>query len=469
MSIIIHMGNATSRVETDRQTMFMLDTQLAVQDPGAQFAKKYRPGWDGYWHFLSATTGEMPTGLVPRLIKLAPLAHINDKRVRPPTLPFNPNILRDVNIQDHQAQSIKAALDNGYGIIGASVGSGKTEIGAAIGCHVHGMVVWVTHRKELLRQTAERIEWRTGEKACLIGDGAWDEPTPETKFVIVMPQTALQDHETFRAQVKRANVMIVDEAHTASAANEWYKLSMLIPSYYRIGLTGTPEIGDAVRERRLEAATGPVLVRFRSSDMAKIGWVVPAKVRYHKVHNVPLHGVDYMTARRLLIEENPERNAIIAELAIAAARNGRPCLIICDTIKHAKLIAEVLAGESVRSRLLTGKHTSAVRSEAKRDIKTGALEVAITTPIWDLGVDIPELEEVILAAGGKSGVRVIQRAGRVIRRSPGKQGAVIHDFVDTGSRYTMKHTMMRMQACRKEGFELIGAESIPQPAVPGNP
>ncbi len=71
------------------------------------------------------------------------------------------------------------------------------------------------------------------------------------------------------------------------------------------------------------------------------------------------------------------------------------------------------------------------------------------------GVDIPELQVVILAAGGKSAVRVIQRAGRALRKCVGKKKATIHDFFDTGSIYLIKHSRNRMATCKAEGFELV--------------
>jgi superfamily II DNA or RNA helicase len=463
----LYLGNSETKVDCDRSLLFQLDKELSVQDPGAFFARRHNPGWDGFWHFVNIYKRTFPTGLLDRVKKIFPLAKIVDKRVRPPVVPYNPKMLPGIELLEYQHEAIQKALSQANGILALSVGAGKTECGISIGCHVHGLCVWIVHRKDLLHQTVERIKLRTGIDAAVIGDGAWSDITKDTKFLVVMPQSALKDIETFSYQVENATSMIADECHTASAANEWYKLAQLIPAHFRIGLTGTPDIGDKVRERRLEATTGNLLMQIRAGEMAEIGRVVPARVIYHKVHNQPVYGLDWMQVRRVLIEENPERNAMIVELAMREAKDGKKVLVICDTIRHARVIAEVLNGESVRSMMLTGKHNSGLRSQAKKEFRSGVLEVMITTPIWDVGVDIPELEVVILAAGGKSAVRVIQRAGRAIRTSRGKSEAIIHDFFDTGSRYTMKHSMSRMQACKREGFEINGypTSSVTQASV----
>ena len=452
----IRVGNSVCRVETtDRRMIHILDQALAVEVQGAFFARQHRPNWDGRWHPVDVIRGTFPTGLLAKAKTILPVARIEDERIRPAVIPFKKDILQGVELADHQCNAIKLALEAGNGVIATSVASGKTEQGIAVACHVMGRCVWITHRKDIFYQTAERIKWRTGETAAMIGDGSWDD-VKDQKFVIAMPQTALMELRTFGYAIEDAAVLIIDEAHTTSAAHTWYQVAQLVPAYFRIGLTGSPDTGDPVRDMRLEASTGPILIRIRAKEMADIGWVVPAEVYYHKMNNPPLHGVDYRDARRMLIEENPDRNAMIVQLAMDSAREGKRCLVICDTIKHVRIIAEVLSGENVRSKVLTGHASGKARVEAKKDFRSGVTEIMITTPVWDLGVDVPEIETVILAAGGKSAVRVIQRVGRALRRSPGKDKAIIHDFIDTGSSYTMRHSMARIKACRTEGFEVKG-------------
>lgn len=460
MTPLVRLGNAYSKIECDHDTLFELDRELAVEVPGAFFARRHRPGWDGFWHPLNIMRGEFPTGLLARVRKFLPLAQVKDERQRPPTLPFRKDMLQGVTLADHQEKAVRLILEgNGLGTLGISVAGGKTEQGIAVACHVQGLCVWITHRKDLLYQTTERIKWRTGETAVMIGDGAWGEITDRTKFLVVMPQTALLDPGLFAAQVKSASVMVADEAHTASSANLWFKIAMSVPAFYRVGLTGTP-FTDPIRDMRLEASTGPVLIRIKASEMAELGWAVPAQVIYHRLDNPSLPGADYQEARRTLIEENPARNAMIVELAMDAAREGKRCLVICDTIRHVRLLGEILRGENVRSQVLTGKYSSQARIQAKKEFRSGVLEVLLSSPILDMGVDLPELEVVVIAAGGKSASRFIQRCGRALRKSAGKDKATIHDFWDTGSRYTLRHSVSRLQACRREGFEVVGTPEI---------
>jgi superfamily II DNA or RNA helicase len=69
--------------------------------------------------------------------------------------------------------------------------------------------------------------------------------------------------------------------------------------------------------------------------------------------------------------------------------------------------------------------------------------------VFDIGVDIPSLDALIMAGGGKSTVRVLQRIGRVIRPFPGKTDAMVMDFLDN-ARYLDKHSATRLAVYQAE-------------------
>lgn len=457
----IRVGPATSKIECNRDLLYKLDEATSVEFPGAEFARRQRPLWDGRWHPVDPIRGTFPTGILQRVRKIIPMHTLVDERVRPPTAPYNPKILKAVTFAPHQEKGIQKFLEKGQGILAHAVGAGKTEEAMAIALHVSGLCVWIAHRKDIFRQTYERILTRTGHKSAMFGEGVWSDITPDTKFALVMPQTVQDEMRYFVDLIKRANVVILDEAHRTGAAATWFKIVQGVPAFYRLGITGTPETGDPVRDLRLEAATGPIIDEVSIAHLQAIGWSAKCKVVYHRLDNESVPpGTVYMDARRMIIEENPLRNAEVVSLTMAEVNIGRRVLVICDTVRHARVIAEILRGESVRCQMLTGKNSGMVRTQARKNMRSGALEVIVATPIFDEGVDLPELDVVVLAAGGKSAVRMIQRIGRALRLAPGKTEATIHDFIDTGSRYTFNHSMSRVRICKKEGFTLVNAPNL---------
>lgn len=337
--------------------------------------------------------------------------------------------------------------------------SGKSECGIALGVLTPGKCVVIVHSRDLLHQWRERIGLRApAEKVAILGDGHWDDFTgrPDTRFVIVIPNTALQDLKLFREQVRDATTLVLDEVHRTGAATKFYAVAQSVPAYYRMGLTGTPCVEDDVRDRRFEATTGRVLIRVKAGELIRNGALCPVKVYYHPIRNAPTGADTFFDIRRKLIEDNTTRNGKIVDLAVQASRAGKPCLILCDTKRHVRTIVETLRGTGVRCRVVTGSHSSRSRSEAKKELRTGAAEVVCAT-IWHDALDIPELQSVIIAAGGAKAHKAVQRVGRVLRKHVGKSYGEVHDFMDMGNRYTLRHSMARMAACKAEGFEIVSS------------
>jgi superfamily II DNA or RNA helicase len=78
----------------------------------------------------------------------------------------------------------------------------------------------------------------------------------------------------------------------------------------------------------------------------------------------------------------------------------------------------------------------------------------------DEGLDIPTLNCVILAGGGKSPTKCKQRVGRAIRKAEGKVGSMIFDFIDVGP-YTRKHAKSRKRLLESEPeFNIVEINSF---------
>ncbi len=88
--------------------------------------------------------------------------------------------------------------------------------------------------------------------------------------------------------------------------------------------------------------------------------------------------------------------------------------------------------------------------------RTGQLPCIISTNILDEGVDVPKINVLILASGGKSAIRVLQRVGRALRKKV--QGelniASIIDFNHLGNKHLEEHSKERLKIYRKEKFEI---------------
>lgn len=103
----------------------------------------------------------------------------------------------------------------------------------------------------------------------------------------------------------------------------------------------------------------------------------------------------------------------------------------------------------MRFAYISGKDSSSRRQRILGLFKQGKIDVLISSTILDEGADLPSIETLILAGGGKAEHRQIQRIGRALRAAPGKDRATIFDFMDEGY-YLGKHAAGRLAAYEAE-------------------
>lgn len=88
-------------------------------------------------------------------------------------------------------------------------------------------------------------------------------------------------------------------------------------------------------------------------------------------------------------------------------------------------------------------------------LSTGEIDILIGTSHVDEGVDIKSLDVCVLACGGKKDRRIIQRIGRVLRKSKTGKYAYVVDFTDNGSRVLSRQSRERLKMYK----ESIGVPS----------
>ena len=65
------------------------------------------------------------------------------------------------------------------------------------------------------------------------------------------------------------------------------------------------------------------------------------------------------------------------------------------------------------------------------------------------GTDMPYIDVVILASGGKSSIRLLQRIGRGLRTPEGKDSLLVIDFQDWFNPILLRHSLARQKTFRE--------------------
>lgn len=98
--------------------------------------------------------------------------------------------------------------------------------------------------------------------------------------------------------------------------------------------------------------------------------------------------------------------------------------------RQIELVAQLLGNQhNLRVRNFTYQEKAAEREDILRDLRSGFLDGLVAIRCLDEGIDLPALETGFLLASSSNPRQFVQRRGRLLRKAPGKDKAVIYDFV----------------------------------------
>jgi DNA repair protein RadD len=317
-------------------------------------------------------------------------------------------------------------------LLQAPTGSGKThEIAAAtLAAHRAGLrVLILTTRTRLVRQIHERLE------AFGVGHGviAAQLPSMIDRFQFVQVASADTLYRrclvSDRTPLPPADIVIFDEAHLA-AADSRLKLLEQYPRAVLLGFTATParKSGRPLREAFDHLILGPSvksLLEDRLLVRPRI-FSVPVLTKSELAALPKDSAGDYQTgaAAELLSREKLLGDVLENWLRIAA---GKRSIVFACNKRHGAHLVDSFTARGVAAELLTDED-----DESTREAVIGRLEAAQTTVVVNCflmayGVDLPEVECIVLARPMRSVVMYLQAVGRGLRAAPGKDCCILID------------------------------------------
>jgi superfamily II DNA or RNA helicase len=460
--------NSLTKVYGEPEVHRVVDTALRFNVPNADIIRR-RMGprgafWNGTKSFYSK--GAFMTGLLPIVMKALHEASIGnvvtDRRefAYPKTGSIDPRFLDGITLYDYQCRTIADSIAARRGVIQLPTGAGKTEIAIAITKALARPTLFLTHRVNLMHQTAKRFVTRVPEfkrEIGIMGDGCYSEgnitfATAQTVYAMIK-----RDIKAAFMELKKFEVLFIDEAHRAGA-QQFYKPAVLCSgAAYRFGLTATPFMGgDIENDLCLMGITGEVVSRISNHELIENGVLAKPFFKFFEVTEPRIKSLrDWRDVYERGIIHNAVRNEIIQKQALQLATSGRKTLIIVREIAHGKILLDLCHKAGIRTRLVTG---ATIYSDRQDDINWLAHDgdALIATNIFDEGVDAKHINSIILAAGTKSAPALFQRAGRAMRKKGEENYAIIIDFIDNQHPMLAKHSQRRYDLVKAErGFTIL--------------
>lgn len=444
---------------------------LSYMDESAKYTFQYKTGgWSGRIRLLTSGL-RFPTGLidvVQNILESNDLDYeVKDSRVYEASGPGSD--WHGFQLRDYQQMVLDKAMDKRSGMIKVATGGGKSLILSRLTYELNLPTVVYVVSLDLMNQMKETLEKSLGEEVGIVGDGNCDikkvtvcsvwtagKAFAKKKEKISNENEVAQDKwdpsanqkKQIKDMVESAKVIILDEAQFAAAASIQNILKNSKSAAYRYGFSGTPwrTGGDDIL---LTAAFGETIVDLNASELIQKGWLVKPKIYFRDIPKyTKTLPKKWQAVNANYIVSNEVRNNIIIGNLKALLDMGRKPLILFRQIKHGNILESMLPSD-VSYRKVTGKLSKDERDSIREDFKSGAVDMILASSVYDQGVDLPNLDALILAGGGKSTAKALQRIGRVIRGNPGKEDAIVVDTFDQ-SHYTMNHSYKRFEIYNTE-------------------
>jgi superfamily II DNA or RNA helicase len=343
--------------------------------------------------------------------------------------PFQEALLEHVILARHQGHH--------RNLLVAATGTGKTVIAAVDYARLReelprSRLLFVAHREEIIDQS--RATFRHALRDAAFGEKWVGGERPERFQHVFASIQSLRSADVRNIDPAHFDVVIVDEFHHAAAPSYEALLDYLAPIEL-LGLTATPERADGLDV--LRHFDGRIAAELRLWDAIDQEYLAP--FAYFGVHDgldlrrVPWrrgHGYDVAALEGVLTADHAWVHRVVEEVRRKIADPSRMrALGYCVSVGHARFMAQRLTELGLPSVALSAASRSDERKAALRDLDEGELRAVFTVDLFNEGVDIPNVDTLLLLRPTESPTLFLQQLGRGLRKVRGKGACTVLDFV----------------------------------------
>lgn len=318
-------------------------------------------------------------------------------------------------------------LGNKRGLLISATGTGKTYASAfAVKALCPKRVLFLVHREQIARDALESYRAVMGSnKSYGIYIGQKQESDADIVFATM--QTMVRHLTDF--EPRTFDVIVVDEVHRAGAPSYQKIMGHFKPELW-FGMTATPDRPDSFDIYGL--FNHCILAEIRLQQAMASELLCP--FHYFGISGLAISDKDYELEDFSRLAA-PERVNHILEKAGYFGWSGRRVkgLVFCKKIEECRLLSKAFNARGLRTLALSGNDSVEARLEAcerlGKDEGDNLLDYIFTVDIFNEGVDIPPVNQVILLRPTESPIVFVQQIGRGLRKYPGKEFVVILDFI----------------------------------------
>lgn len=333
----------------------------------------------------------------------------------------------------------------------SATGTGKTYA-SAFAMRELGFkrVLFLVHRGQLARQTKKSYEkvFANTVSMGLVGAGYHDY---DKDYIFATVQTLNKDEHLMEYKPDTFDCIVLDEAHHTSADTYQKVMNYFTPKLW-LGMTATPDKrDDNIAGRNIyEIFHYQIAYEIRLQQAMEENLLCP--FHYFGISDIAMLGDKQVNTKKITDRDfnmltGEERVKHIVEQAHYFGYSGEKVkgLVFCSRIEEAVALSEKFnqtinpeTGKVFRTMALSGKTSEEERQRAFERLAMNEeeanksnipLDYIFSVEILNEGVDIVEVNQVIMLRPTESPIVFIQQLGRGLRKAAGKEFVVVLDFI----------------------------------------
>lgn len=359
---------------------------------------------------------------------------------RGPQVILSPIELRPWPFQERLLELVELSRQRGHrrNLLVAATGTGKTVMAALDYSRrrqqlPRSRLLFVAHREEILDQSLATFRYALREPS--FGE-KWVAGARPQRFEHVFASIqSLNASDLANLPPDHFDVVMVDEFHHSATASYTRVLNHLAPVEL-LGLTATPERSDGLPI--LHWFDNRVAAELRLWDAIDQQHLAP--FLYFGIHDgldlrdIPWRrsrGYDIEALSNIYTSSDAWARLVVQQVADHAEPAAMRCLGFCVSVEHARFMAQHFTHHGIDAVAIWGDSPWTEREAALRDLAEGRVRAVFSVDLFNEGVDVPNVDTVLMLRPTESPTLFLQQLGRGLRKTKGKPYCTVLDFVGT--------------------------------------
>ena len=451
-----------------------LSSFFTFEVPGFRFMPAYRSRqWDGKIRLFNSGSGEIYVGLLPYIKKFCDRNNVdyiieegveNDRDVvREVVRGFVKSLKpkskgKSLKIRDYQIDAVYHALAKNRVLLVSPTASGKSLIIYSLVRYYHMMglktliLVPTTSLVEQMYTDFEDYGWSSGTYCQKIYQG---HDRKVTKDVVISTWQSI--YKMPKKYFEQFGCVIGDEAHLFKAKSLTSIMTKLHQCKYRFGLTGTLD-GTQTHQLVLEGLFGAVESITTTKKLMDSKTLANLKIKCIILKHSNIRERMLYAEELQYLVGNENRNKFIQDLLLHI--DGNTLCLFQLVEKHGQILYDQVK-EAAKDRkvfFVYGGTDAKTREDIRSIVEEEKKSIIIASyGTFSTGINIRNINNIVLASPSKSKIRVLQSIGRGLRLSDTKISILVFDIADDMTykrrpNFTLAHFMERINIYNEEQF-----------------